>query len=412
MGNKNRLCATALAAALAVAALALNPSMALADNGSPAVIQSAAVDSDLLHLTVQGSHFTRVKGIRLVLSGVATPLPIISLSDQAIVALLPPGITPGTYALGVVSGQGNDDMHMVDDFFVTIGSIGAPGPAGPAGPAGPKGDTGATGPAGPMGATGNAGPAGLKGDTGATGPAGPLGATGPAGPAGPKGDTGATGPAGPMGATGNAGPAGLKGDTGATGPAGPLGATGPAGPAGPIGATGPAGPTGATGAAGPAGPAGATGATGPAGATGASGPAGPAGATGATGPAGTAGQAAGTFKLGALGVIPLGSSFKTTSITVPAGSPADLLVSLVVGASTASATPCSGSFAIISDGTAPAFVTQSIPNGGAFTTISLTYAISPILEGVHSIGIWAINNSCSPGINVYQADLTTAILRR
>lgn len=358
MGNKNRLCATALAAALAVAALALNPSMALADNGSPAVIQSAAVDSDLLHLTVQGSHFTRVKGIRLVLSGVATPLPIISLSDQAIVALLPPGITPGTYALGVVSGQGNDDMHMVDDFFVTIGSIGAPGPAGP------------------------------------------------------KGDTGATGPAGPMGATGNAGPAGLKGDTGATGPAGPLGATGPAGPAGPIGATGPAGPTGATGAAGPAGPAGATGATGPAGATGASGPAGPAGATGATGPAGTAGQAAGTFKLGALGVIPLGSSFKTTSITVPAGSPADLLVSLVVGASTASATPCSGSFAIISDGTAPAFVTQSIPNGGAFTTISLTYAISPILEGVHSIGIWAINNSCSPGINVYQADLTTAILRR
>src|SRR5690242_16908134 len=120
MGTRTRLRKTALAVALAFAPLALIPSTACADNAGTALIQSAAADDNLVHLTLHGNHFTKVKGLRLMLSGVATPLPILSLTDQMVVALLPVGIAPGTYALGVVSGQGNDG-EMVDDFFVAIG---------------------------------------------------------------------------------------------------------------------------------------------------------------------------------------------------------------------------------------------------------------------------------------------------
>ena len=210
MGNNNRVRSVALAISLAFAAFALAPSVALADNGNPAVINSASADDGLVHLTLHGTNFTKVKSIRLILSGVATPLPILSLTDRMVVALLPAGIAPGTYAVSVVAGQGAD-ANTVDDFFVAIGGAGAPGPAGPAGPAGPTGATGPAGPIGPMGATGAPGPAGATGATGPAGPAGATGAAGPAGEVGPQGPAGPTGPTGPTGATGPAGPSSTTG---------------------------------------------------------------------------------------------------------------------------------------------------------------------------------------------------------
>ena len=169
--------------------LAVMPMTALADNGKPAVIDSASADAGLVNLTIHGNNFTKVKSVRLWLGGTATPLPIVSLTDQVLVALLPAGVAPGTYSLALGTGGSGGDANIVDDFFVTLGGTGT---AGPAGPAGPQGAAGATGPAGPQGATGPAGP------QGAPGPAGPQGATGPAGP---QGDTGPTGPAGPSAST-------------------------------------------------------------------------------------------------------------------------------------------------------------------------------------------------------------------
>ena len=202
MNDKLRLRPLCIATSLVFASLAFLPHAAFAANPNAAVIDSAAADAALVNLTLHGSHFSAVRHLTLTLSGVPQPLPIVSSSDQVLVALLPPAIMPGTYLVTLGSDPGNQD-----DFFVTLGS------AGP---------TGATGPAGPQGATGAIGPTGAKGDTGASGPTGPKGDTGATGPTGPKGDTGAIGPTGPTGA---------KGDTGATGPTGPQGPTGPAGTA-------------------------------------------------------------------------------------------------------------------------------------------------------------------------------------
>lgn len=169
------------------------------------------------------------------------------------------------------------------------GPAGPIGPVGATGPAGAKGATGATGPAGAQGVAGPVGPAGATGATGLTGAVGPAGAQGVAGPVGPTGATGLTGAAGPAGPQGVAGPVGPAGATGLTGAAGPKGDTGLTGATGAQGVAGPKGDTGltgATGAAGPQGVAGAVGATGSTGAkgdTGAAGPQGPKGDTGATG---------------------------------------------------------------------------------------------------------------------------------
>jgi hypothetical protein len=202
MKKEFRLRPLALATSLALAALLPLPFAALAADNH-AVINSAAADSGLVNLTLHGQHFTSVKRLTLLLSGAAVPLPILSITDQTIVALLPIGIPPGSY----VATLGSGDSGNAEEFFVTLGGT---GPAGP---------TGATGPQGPQG---NAGPAGA---TGAQGIQGPQGATGAQGP---QGNVGPTGPSGPTGATGAQG---IQGQQGATGPAGPTGATGAAGTA-------------------------------------------------------------------------------------------------------------------------------------------------------------------------------------
>lgn len=121
------------------------------------LVTSAAVDYGVGKLYVNGANFG--SGIPAVkLNG--TAVQVLTATPTSIIAIIPPGIAPGSYLLTVQSGNGATEF---DAFNVTIGT---------AGPQGPAGATGATGPAGP------AGPAG------ATGPQGPAGATGPAGPAG------------------------------------------------------------------------------------------------------------------------------------------------------------------------------------------------------------------------------------
>ena len=402
MDKNNRVRSLALAVSLAFAPLTLIPAAAFADNGSPAVIQSAAVDDSLVHLTLHGTNFSKLKGIRLMLSGVATPLPILSLTDQMVVALLPAGIAPGTYAVSVVSGQGSD-ANIVDDFFVAIGDTGATGATGPAGP---SGATGPTGPAGPMGATGSTGPTGARGDTGATGatgasgPAGTAGTPGATGPAGPAGATGPTGPAGPMGATGSTGPTGARGDTGATGATGATGPTGPAGASGTLGATGP---------------------TGPAGADGAQGPTGPTGPMGPTGPSSTNGQSATTqlfstsvTSAGAFVTLP-GSS---VTLTIPDSPPAsDLLVSadILATVNNSGAPPCFVRYAFTVDGaTFSPFIVGFVPGSysGSISTVSATRAFS-LTPGVHTVLLSTNTFLCGTAVTVQSiGTITTTILRR
>lgn len=256
---KFRLRPLVFATSLAFASLMPLAFDAAASN-TQAVIDSINADPALVNITLHGQHFTSVKRLSLLLSGTAVPLPILSVTDQAIVALLPPGVLPGSYVVTLASG----DSGNTEDFFATLGSTGPMGPTGATGPQGPQGPQGVVGP------TGLQGPQGVVGPTGAQGPQGNTGPTGATGAQGLKGDTGATGAQGP------------KGDTGATGPVGPTGAQGPKGDTGATGATGAQGLKGDTGATGPVGP------TGAQGLQGLQGPAGPTGATGATGPAGAA----------------------------------------------------------------------------------------------------------------------------
>lgn len=173
-----------LAAALAFAPFSVT-SVAFADGGN-AAISAASADEGLVHLTIRGYNFSKVKSIKLWLSGVPTPLAIVSADDHMLVALLPPGISSGTYAVSLSAGQGGD-ANTVDDFFVALGTI---GPQGPAGPKGDPGQAGAQGPAGAKGDPGQAGAPGATGPAGAKGDTGAMGATGPTGPAGPAGTTG------------------------------------------------------------------------------------------------------------------------------------------------------------------------------------------------------------------------------
>ena len=171
-----------LVAAFIVAAASLLAAPVLA--ARQPVITSASADEGLVNLTITGVGFNSIKNLKVFLSNSPNPLTVLSKSDTVLVALLPPGIAPGTYAI-VVAAKAKKDFHDegIDEFFVALGGGegGTPGPAGPAGPEGPAGPTG------PIGATGPAGPAGPPGPTGPAGPPGPAGPAGPAGPQGPAG---------------------------------------------------------------------------------------------------------------------------------------------------------------------------------------------------------------------------------
>ena len=217
-----KIARTVLAAACL---LALAPA-AHAQAASRASVESAAADAALVNLTLTGRNFLRLRSPAVFLSGHASALPVVSVSDGSLTALLPPGIAAGSYYV-TLRDAGNNGIGTEDEFAFTLG---AQGVAGVQGPQGPQGIAGATGPRGEPGAAGAAGAQGAQGDAGpagAPGPQGPQGSTGPAGPQGPTGVKGDPGQQGPMGFPGPPGPvAHIQGPQGPTGPTGPLGTTG------------------------------------------------------------------------------------------------------------------------------------------------------------------------------------------
>lgn len=171
--------------------------------GSQPVVVRAEADLVQEILMVQGLNLGGHVRVGLGL----TELTVLTASADALVAALPPGLTPGSYLLTVARGLKRDQMAL---FEITIGGAGPPGPEGQPGPVGPAGPQGPDGPVGPPGATGAPGAPGLPGPIGAQGIPGPVGLTGPPGP------TGATGSPGTPGAPGPSGPPGSPGAAGAT----------------------------------------------------------------------------------------------------------------------------------------------------------------------------------------------------
>ena len=123
------------------------------------LILAAVPDSSAspTQLTIMGENFGTLKPT-VTLDSI--PLAVVSFGSTSVTALLPAGLTPGSYLLML---QRNGQKQNTAEFDVALGAIGpkrregrsgAPGPAGPAGPSGPAGPVGPTGPQGPEGAPG------------------------------------------------------------------------------------------------------------------------------------------------------------------------------------------------------------------------------------------------------------------
>lgn len=206
------LAKTVGAASIALLVAAAGPGMGADGDHPQPVILSASADSQLVVLTIGGQNFGDQPP---VISLDSMPLVVTAATATQALALLPPGLLPGSYSLtlarGTPPGDGQEDHPSTGDvavFDVTLGAV------GPIGPRGEKGDTGNTG---PQGLQGPPGPQGATGATGAQGPQGSVGATGPQGSAGPQGPAGATGATGPMGPAGPQGPQGPPGQQGLPG---------------------------------------------------------------------------------------------------------------------------------------------------------------------------------------------------
>jgi hypothetical protein len=89
------------------------------------VIDSVIADSTLASITINGSSLGGSPARTVYLSGFAAPLAVSAASGNQIVAMLPAGMQPGSYAVRV-QGQGNGDF---DEFFATFVSASAGGSA-------------------------------------------------------------------------------------------------------------------------------------------------------------------------------------------------------------------------------------------------------------------------------------------
>jgi hypothetical protein len=210
----------AFAAATTSAAVTANP---------PAVLSADVVGSDVF---ISGQNLGTAKAPLVTLG--STQLTVSSYAPTSIVAGLPAGTPPGSYALVVQSYGTPAGVALVPAGFVlTQGTTGAAGPTGPQGPAGSMGATGPQGPSGSQGPTGPQGPQGVQGPIGAIGPAGQsvVGASEGPGQNCPYGGVSFTS-AGVTTYACNGAP-GAPGPDGAQGSPGPIGATGDVGPAGP-----------------------------------------------------------------------------------------------------------------------------------------------------------------------------------
>jgi len=127
------------------------------------IIDKAFVDYTVspIVVTITGQNLAGSRPPIVSLSG--QPLQMRAWNAEGLQAVLPAGLSPGTYLIEVANGSGANNFATAD---ITIGAIGPAGPAGPRGPAGPAGPVGPVGPVGPSGLQG------VKGDTGPTGPPG------------------------------------------------------------------------------------------------------------------------------------------------------------------------------------------------------------------------------------------------
>ena len=147
----------AAAVSLAFTAMFILPGEARADGANSAAITSASADSGLVNLTLMGQNFTRLKHPSVFLSGFTSALPIVSVNDQVIVALLPAGVAPGSYEVTLTSkdnAKGDDDSANTEVVSLTLGAVGPQGMQGIQGIQGiqglqgVKGDQGVAGPSG------------------------------------------------------------------------------------------------------------------------------------------------------------------------------------------------------------------------------------------------------------------------
>ena len=79
-------------------------------------IDSVAADAALTTVTINGSNFAASPPRTVFLSGFASPLVVSSITNTRIVASLPAGLAPGSYAVRV-QGQGNGNF---DEFYATF----------------------------------------------------------------------------------------------------------------------------------------------------------------------------------------------------------------------------------------------------------------------------------------------------
>ena len=159
-------------------------------------------------LVLTGRNFDNGKEMQITLGG--TPLQVLELTTNVILAEIPADVLPGSYVLIAWSGGGSVREDSMD---ITLGAQGAEGPTGPEGPEGPQGEQGLPGPKGDQGERGLQGEQGIQGEQGPPGVDGAPGFDGAPGLKGDKGDVGDPGPKGdpgPQGIPGNLALAGLS----------------------------------------------------------------------------------------------------------------------------------------------------------------------------------------------------------
>lgn len=174
-----------------VLAVALT-SQTYAASTNQVTVNNTTIDYVLNKITIVGVNFGPTTP-SVTLQNVTLAVQSFNSGTGTIVAMLPNGLTAGSYRLAVTTTTGTPATGFFDVAYGMTGS---------------KGATGATG------ATGAQGLQGIQGPQGPTGATGAMGATGATGPTGDKGDTGAIGA---TGATGQKGDTGAAGATGATG---------------------------------------------------------------------------------------------------------------------------------------------------------------------------------------------------
>jgi len=160
-----------LAALLAAAALhAVSSRPASATGNLVLRVREAYPEMELGELLLRGENFVRRSQDQVYVTLAGELLAVQSYDAVEILALLPPGIEPGTYRL-VVIRQGL--IPGADAMDVTLGAVGPEGPSGQEGAPGPRGEPGMQGPPGPQG---DPGPQGEPGEPGGPGTGLPSGA--------------------------------------------------------------------------------------------------------------------------------------------------------------------------------------------------------------------------------------------